>query len=482
MQLLKHSAVYGLGSIASKLMAILLLPLYVRYLDPSDYGTAEAVMTIDLFTVALVKLGLQNSMMRFYFDGPDDDGGAHGRLVVRTVLTTMLATTIVGSLILVVASRPLAEFFFRDASMYHFIWIAAFGMWCSTIWSTLTATLRLEKRPKPFALLSLANIGTSALLTVLFVVVLQWGATGLLLGNFLGTFVLIPVVGILQRHFVRLSRGRGLLGDMIRFGLPTTPMAIANQGLSMIDRTVLARTAGLTSLGLYGLASRMSQVVMLCVIALQLSWQPFAYSLKDDDDAKKTYALVMTYFTASIGWLVVTVGLLADPVVRLLTVPEYFEAARAVPVLTLSAGVYGIYFIAGIGAGRVKKTNYHFAVALAALVVSLTANLLLVPRWGYMGSACAALAANATLSFAMVVRSQHVFPVPYHWRRLATTVLVVAAGVSLALLLPHGPGTDETLPIRLGAACAYPLILLGLGFFPRTERRAIVRRLRRRNA
>ena len=34
----KHSAVYGLGGIVSRVIAVFLLPIYTRYLDPDDFG------------------------------------------------------------------------------------------------------------------------------------------------------------------------------------------------------------------------------------------------------------------------------------------------------------------------------------------------------------------------------------------------------------------------------------------------------------
>ena len=37
-RLAHHSAIYGLGGIVSRILAVFLLPLYTAYLDPSDLG------------------------------------------------------------------------------------------------------------------------------------------------------------------------------------------------------------------------------------------------------------------------------------------------------------------------------------------------------------------------------------------------------------------------------------------------------------
>ncbi len=475
LQLARHTAVYGLGSIASKLLAIILLPVYVHYLDPSDYGAAEAVLMLDLFAVAIVKFGLQNSMMRFWYDEKDP---ARQDLVIRTVMTFMTVSAGIAATVLVACSKPLANFYLRNPSRDEFIWIAAFGVVCTTIYSTLTSIYRLQKRPGSFLLASLANITLSAVFTIVFVIGLDWNAAGLLLGNFMGTFAMIPIVGFVQRKYLLPSLGQGLLRPMLRFGIPTMPMAIANQGLNLVDRTVLARSAGLTQLGLYSLGSRIAQIVMLVVIALQMSWQPFAYSITDDDEARATYAEVMSWFVAAIGWLVVAASLLAEPLVRIATRPAYYDAARAVPLLALAAGIYGVYFIAGIGAGRVKKTGYHVVVAASALGTSIAANLLLVPRFGVMGAATAAVLANSMLSGAMVIRAQRVFPVPYQVGRIlrATAIILLLAGLPY-LLAPTGAASWS---IRVLLVGVYPMILVAVGFVPARELRAIGRRLKAR--
>src|SRR5215210_1368338 len=96
LQLFGHGVVYGFGSVASKLIAIVLLPIIIRYLPPKSYGLAEATLMIDLFAAALFRLGLQNAMMRFYYDTPVDERDEVGVRVVRTTLALTLVSTFVG--------------------------------------------------------------------------------------------------------------------------------------------------------------------------------------------------------------------------------------------------------------------------------------------------------------------------------------------------------------------------------------------------
>lgn len=478
LQLVGHGAAYGIGSVASKLIAIALLPIVIRYLPPQSYGLAEVVTMLVLFTSAIVKLGMQNAMMRFFYDVPEDSRDAVGERVVRTAFAVTLLSLLAGVALLLAFDRPIASFFLNDPDRADLVWLAAFGLWSSVTYATVTTTYRLEKRPGAFLKASLANVVASAVLMLWFVTELRWGVRGLLLGNFLGYLVVLPFAAWTQRRYLLPRIDRSLLQPMLRFALPTIPIAVAFQALVLIDRTVITRVVGLEELGIYGLAARFAAVVLIVVTALQLSWQPFAYSIADDDEARRSYAIVTSWFVAGMGWMVAGMALLADPVVRVLTVPAYYEATRLVPLLALAAGVYGLYFLVGIGASRVKRTGWHAAVAGGAVLVSVVANVLLVPALGALGAAVAAILANATLAGLMLLRSQRVFHVDYEVGRLARPVLLLAAAIAAAYLLPTGTGIDSW-ATRLGAAFAWPVALVASGFVTAPERQRITRLVQR---
>jgi O-antigen/teichoic acid export membrane protein len=479
LRLAGHGAVYGLGSVASKLLAIVLLPIIIRYLPPQSYGIAEVVTMIVLFSSAMFRLGMQNAMMRFFYDAPEDERDDLGVRVVRTSLGVSLVSLALGSIILLAFAPQLAEFFLNDSRRDEFIWLAVLGLWSSVVYSTLTATFRLEQRPGAFLKVSLGNILASAALTLYFVTELKWGVEGLLLGNFLGYLAMVPIAALMQRRYVVPAIDRELARAMLRFAVPTIPIAVAFQALTLIDRTILSRTVGLDELGVYGLAARFAGVVLIVVTALQLSWQPFAYSIKDDDEARRSYAIVTSWFAAGMGWIVSGMALLADPVVRVLAVPDYFGAIEIVPLLALAAGIYGFYFLVGIGASRVKKTGWHAAVAGGAVLVSLVANLALVPEYGAKGAAVAAVLANTSLVVFMLVRSQRVFHVDYELLRLARPIALTVLAILAAYALPAGTGFDSWAS-RWALALAWPLLLLASGFVTPPERERLVRLVRRR--
>src|SRR5215210_2944780 len=97
-------AAYTASSIISKLIAVLLLPLYTRYLSPSDYGAAEVMIVAVIATSIVIRFGVIEALLRFYYIADEDPDE-----VVRTGFASLFWTTTAGALIALAFAEPIAE-------------------------------------------------------------------------------------------------------------------------------------------------------------------------------------------------------------------------------------------------------------------------------------------------------------------------------------------------------------------------------------
>src|SRR5919109_5577327 len=105
-RLAKHSAIYGLGGLISRVIANLLLPLYTRYLTTADYGAVETMVALCAVLVTLLRAGMPNAFFRFWFGSADP---ARRLLVLRTAFWFTMASATLGMLAGFAAARPLSE-------------------------------------------------------------------------------------------------------------------------------------------------------------------------------------------------------------------------------------------------------------------------------------------------------------------------------------------------------------------------------------
>ena len=491
-------AAYTASSVLSKLIAVFLLPIYTGALSPADYGAAEVMLASVIAASIVIRLGLIEALLRFYYlhdvpsassasrpgaarsaegrassaSRPGAAGSAEGRRfqdrVVSTGFAALLWATTLGAAVALAFATPISEALLDrpDAELAR---IAVLGLWTLTLWEYALTLLRVDERARAYFVLTVLNVVATIPVTVVLVVFLDLGAAGILLGTF-GTGAVF-LAGLLwqQRRRLAVRFEWPLLKRMARFGLPTMPAELTLYSLNFIDRILIVRLAGLAEAGLYALAIKFAQAINVLARGFQLAFPPLAYSIADDDEARRAYSLILTWFAAVCAFAVAGLWLLARWIVDLLAAPEYFESYEAIGLLATGVSLYALYLVLVVILGRTGRTEFSLPATVAGTVVNIVLNLVLIPPYGFVGAAAALVASYLVVLVLMYVLTQRLFPVPYEWGRLALLVGVTAAVVvGGELLLPtHG---FAGLALRTILWLAMPAILLALGFLTRAER------------
>ena len=465
----KHSVVYGLGGLVSRILAVLLLPLYTRYLSPSDYGKVETLIALTTVVGIALRLGITSAFFRFYFDSAEPEAR---RRVLRTSFWFTMGMATVGLAVGVALSSEISQLLFGSTGDADLVAASFVGLWAGMNWEQLTSLFRVEERSIAFVTASLANILITIGATLLLVVGLEKGPIGVIIGNFTGTLLVYAVLIGYRREQLGLEFDRRLLREMNRFGIPLVPTALFLWVTNFSDRLFLVKLADTQEVGLYSVGVRIASAMVLLITAFRLAWPAFAYSIEDDREARRTYAYVLTYLVLVTTWVATGLALLSPWIVEWIAAPAFESSSRVVGPLAFSTVAFAGYIVVAIGVGRARRTQFNWVVTGAAAVVNVALNLFLIPPYGMMGAAVATIAAYATMFFGMAWWAQRIYRVPYQWRRVATAV---GAGIALAAI---GTLVGGGLPVAIVLSLAYPLLLLPLGFYLPGERRAIGARLR----
>ena len=127
---------------------------------------------------------------------------------------------------------------------------------------------------------------------------------------------------------------------------------------------------------------------------------------------------------------------------RALAAPEFFDSFEAIGLISTGVTLYALYMVLVVILGRTGRTGFNFPATVAATVVNVVLNLVLVPPLGIVGAGLALVASYLVVLVMMYVFTQRLFPVPYEWGRLARIVLVSAALVGLGELLMPTAGAS----------------------------------------
>jgi O-antigen/teichoic acid export membrane protein len=460
----KQSAIYGLGGLVPRILAVLLLPLYTHYLSKSDYGQIETLVALVTVLTIVLRFGISSAFFRFYFD-TDDHAGR--RLVLRTSFWFTMATATFGLVAVVALATPISQALFGEPDAANLVRASAVALWAQMNYEQLASLFRVEERAVGFVIASLTNVLLTVGGTILLVVVLDRGPLGVIVGNFTGTLLVYLALLGYRREQLGLQFDRGLLRRMNHFGMPLVPSALFLWVTNFSDRFFLVKLTDTAEVGLYSVGVRIASAMVLLLTAFRMAWPAFAYSIKSDEEAKSTYAWVLTYLIVLSTWIATALTLLSPWLVDWLTDPQFASASRVVGPLAFAAVSFGGFIVLSIGIGRARRTQFNWVITGVAAAVNVTLNLTLIPSYGMMGAAIATVAAYTVMFAGMAWWAQRIFPCPYQWRRVLTAA---AAGIALASV---GKLVGAGLALSVGLILVYPLALLPLGFYLPAERKRL---------
>lgn len=435
-----ESAVYGLGQAGSRAVQLLLVPVLTRALAPEAFGVAELVQGYAQSAVLLLVFGMDGALARFFYREQDHEARVR---MVSTSFLFRLGVAAAAVLIGVALVGPLAPRLAGGGDHRRELVIGVASLPFTLLVLFANDVLRVTFQPWKFIALNVAQTVLVTAFALYLVIGRDLGAAGVLAGRLLGDACAALIGLVLIRHSLRPRFSREALSRMLAYGVPTLPALAAFGMMASMDRWALQRFRSLEELAHYAVALKFFTLVTFAASAFQLAYGPFAYARAGTPEAPRLFARVLDLYAvlATLGALLT--GLFAPELLRLLAPPEYHVAAGPALLLAFAAAAFGAYTVTAIGIGIALETPLLGLCAGGAALVTIVAQLVLVPRFGAVGAAWATLLGYVTSAILTYVVAQRVHPLPYRggvlllWFASALAAGLAASGLAGADAIGH---------------------------------------------
>jgi O-antigen/teichoic acid export membrane protein len=478
--LARNLAIYGIGDVAASIVSFLLLPLYVHYLTPTDYGAIGLLLSGEVIAKIVFRMGVDGAFMRLFYDCRTD---ADRQRLASTLFWFLAATNGVIAAVLIAAAQAITAALFKAPGYELPFQMVVINTFVIGFYFIPFHVMRMNEQSTEFAVLTGVRTAATLVARLVLIVGFGQGVFGFVVADLIVTAIFTLILAPRFAPFIRLMFSWDLLREALRFGLPRLPHGLAQQAMAVLDRYLLGLFAGLREVGLYSIGASFGLAIKLFLSAFEYAWAPFYYATMKERDAKDTFRLVTTYGVGVLVLLEAGLAATAHDVVRLMTTPEFVDAANVIPWIGLGVAFQGFYLLTSIGLNITKATRYYPVATGIAAVASLVGNLLLIPRYGAMGAAWINACSYAVLAGTAYVLSQRVYPVRHEYGRLAR---LIAAGVGAWLAARAWPATASPfagfLLRGLTVLVAYPILLAMLGFYQRREIDVLARLVRARRS
>ncbi|HTR81877.1 MAG TPA: oligosaccharide flippase family protein [Bacteroidota bacterium] len=429
--LVSASFVYGLGTIGSKFIGFFLLPVFTRYLTPSEYGLFETFNVFCFLLSSIGTLAMDTALIRFYYDSTDPQ---HRSLVVSSALFLTTSAGVILALLGFAFSSQINGALFGSADHVSILHITMFIVVVSIINTIQLALFQAKRNPGRYSILTFFRFTAMYSLSIYFLIKGE-SVYGLMLAQVIAYGATVLWGFLFSRHDFRLAVSRKLSKEMLIFSAPLIVGSISIWLLSSSDRFFLLHFSSLNELGLYSLGSRLASVVLFAVTAFQMAWPQFALARPTDENTGYTHARILTYYLFIGTLIVLGITLFTPEILRILTTSSYAGAASVVFLLSCSSLFFGCYFVFGIILSLTKNTVSILPVALPPLLVNVLLNYYLVPRMGGMGSAIASASAYLLMAVLTFVFTNRFFPIRYEWGRIAKMMLIAGCVILIGRML-----------------------------------------------
>lgn len=455
---LKDSAIYAIPTIVSRGLALLLVPLYTRILNPADFGALDMLLVFGSLVNLTVAFEISQAVARYYMDEPDPQ-----RKIVYVSSAFWFTVACYGLFVLLaLAGSPvLSVWVTGQQGLEPVFCVAVVYIGVNGIFYLIQNQFRWELKSRRYAETSLLATFATAAAVIGFAYGLDAGLQGFLWGMVLGAWLGMAYGLWWLRHSIVRVLDRQRLRVMLKYSLPLVPSGLAVWVGTYMDRMMINHYLSLNEVGVYGIGFRLSSAVGLVVAGVQVAFMPLVYAHYREPGTPLQLARIFRIFLAFALLLFLTLSLYARDILLLMTTPDFYGAAILVVYLVPAAMLAQMYVFAP-GIGIAKRTHLYIWLNLTGALVNGLLGWWLVPRMGITGAALASLAGSACI-FALAMRfSQRLYYVPHAWGQLAAAA---AVAVALALLIPQlapSDGVRRVLGVLALGMMAGALLAFGL--------------------
>jgi len=460
-----HGLVYGIGSSLKSVVGFILIPIYTTQFSISEFGALGLIrMAIQIISVICV-LGIPSAMFRSYFDYSEDENS----IVISTALLLMICSCAAVFSLSTLMSAHISTLLFGDDTYNIHILVGIGIAAINAILQIPFTYIRVEKKSKLYSISPLFIAVMAIFLSIVFIIVLNMGILGALLGTLVSNITTLVILIWLMRNEIKFAFSNNEAKKILKFAFPLLPAQLAAYSFNYSDRLLLNWYESLETVGLYVLGYQFGMLILILFsMPVTLVWGPMFLSVKEDTNVKKFCSKALTYSTIIGIELLLLVSLLSKEFIELASANEYHGAYEPVPVIALSYTIFGWFPIVNVGIIIKRRTIFTALNSILGAIINIALNILLIPTIGLMGAAYSTLITFIFMFIFLLMINRNLYMISYEWKR----ILMIYFLASIVFIIGYSIEFEQiffSILFKIVIIIFLPLSLLPLHFFTSEE-------------
>lgn len=412
--LLKDTIVFAFGTLGSKIILFLLVPLYTNYLNAEQYGTAEFVITIGQLIVPFMALSIWEAVLRI--------GLINGQKK-NDVLCNSLIILGIGMLLMICVTPMLSIYSPIKEWRWYLCWYSIF--YCST--QIELNYLKVIGKNKMFAGLSLMQTFLLALLNYILIVDKKLGVEGYLLSIILSsmvTSILIFVFGKYASELKSAKPDKQLSYAMVKYSAPLIINNISWWLIHSSDKIMIEWMLTTVELGVYTVATKIPGLINVVTSVFSQAWG--ISSIKEIETSNDTsfYSKIFEGFSMCVFGIVIGFTLIIKPFMKIYVGTEFTEAWRYVPLLLVAAAFAAISSFMGSVLCALKKSSHCMWSTAIGAGINIIFNYIFIKQFGLWGALIGTVSAQGGIAWIRIIDVFKNIKLEIKWKNFGTDIVL----------------------------------------------------------
>lgn len=422
--LIKDTITFAIGTIGSKLILFLLVPLYTNCLTPEEYGIADLVFTLSQLIIPFVCLGIYYAVIRF---GLDKNESADNVLLCGIFISLLGA-------VFTVCVTPIFGLY---ESLKPWKWYFCSYIILQMFYLVFQNYAKSIGKNKTYAVVSIVYTLVLALLNILFLLYRDLGIQGYLIANILAVGVAIIVFMFSCRIFSLGKRARfnaTTLKKMLKYSMPLIIDGIVWWVIQSSNKLFVENILGDEQLGFYTVATKIPALMYIVVTIFSQAWGISTIKEVDNENDNTFYSNIFSVYTCLTFFICFALVAVIKPFMTIYVSQVYFTSWKYIPLLLVGNAFLAIADFFGVFYNALKMPVKNMIVSSISAIISVLISLLLMVHIGIWASVLSTFFAYFVMMWVRLIDIRRYVQVLINWKLFIFNLLLLIAFAVLILL------------------------------------------------
>lgn len=386
---LENFLIYGLGSVLSKAVPLLMLPIITRLMPDTFYfGLNDMSSVVISFGSALAIMGMYDAMFRMFFDKDDKE---YQKAICSSAFGFTIITSVIIFGILIMFRKQFADLFFDSPQYMNLLFLSAISILIGSTNTIVSAPTRMNNQRKRFLIINTISpiisysISIPLLINKMYLIALP------LAGVISACFTEIIFAVLNRKWFSFKSIKFKYIKQMLVIALPLVPNFLIYWIFNSSDRLMITKIIGADYTGIYAIGGKIGQISQLIYTAFAGGWQYFAFSTMKDNDQVELTSKIFEYLGIITFSCSIIMAVFSELGFKIIFTGSYVEGAIVAPYLFAAPLLLMLFQIACNQFLIIKKTWPNMFILLGGALLNVIINAVLIPTIGIEGAAIGTL-------------------------------------------------------------------------------------------